>query len=146
MASISLPTVALIAAAGTAVSVGVSAYAAHEQGVATANADKQKARIAGEQATQNQIDMREKMLKALATQNAEAGAGGASISQANTKRQLTEAQNDLLTSQAGSSAEISLLDNAASASRTAGDLGAAASLASGAKSFAGDYANYQAVK
>ena len=136
MGSISLPTMAIIAAAGSAVSAGVAAYSSHEQGVAAANADKAKARVAGEQATQQQISMRQKMLAALATQSASAAAGGASISTANTMRQITQAQNDLLVSKAGASAQISLLDQAASASRSAGDLGAASDLASGAASFA----------
>ncbi|MDE2097054.1 MAG: hypothetical protein KGL39_07395 [Patescibacteria group bacterium] len=132
MGSISLPTMAIIAAASTAVSAGVAAYSAHEQGVAAANADKQKARVAQEQATQQQISMRQKLLASLATQNAQAGAGGASISTANTMRQITQAQNDLMVSRAGASAQVSLLDQAAAASRSAGDLGAANDLASGA--------------
>lgn len=136
MGSISLPAMAMIAAAGTAVSAGVAAYSAHEQGVAASNADKQKARIASEQATQQQISMRQKMLASLATQNAQAGAGGGSISTANTMRQITQGQNDLLVNKAGASAQVSLLDSAASASRAAGDLGAAGDLASGASSVA----------
>ncbi|HEV2178331.1 MAG TPA: hypothetical protein VGU20_31040 [Stellaceae bacterium] len=124
--------IALIAAATTAVSAGVAAYSAHEQGVAASNADKQKARIASEQATQQQIAMRQKMLMSLASQNAQAAAGGASISNANTMRQITQAQNDLMANRAGASAQVSLLDSAASASRSAGDLGAASDLAGGA--------------
>lgn len=139
MGSISLPTLALIAAAGTAASAGVAAYSAHQQGVAASNADKQKARAAAEQATQQQINMRQKMLASLASQNAQAGAGGVGVNKAGALRQITQAQNDLMVSKAGASSQVSLLDNAAAASRQAGDLGAASDLASGAASAAKMY-------
>lgn len=135
MGSISIPTAIMIAA--TVTSAGVAAYSAHEQGVAASNADKQKARIASEQATQQQIGMRQKMLSALASQSAAAGAGGGSVSQANTMRQITQAQNDLLVSKAGASAQVSLLDQAAASSRQAGNLGAVSALAGGASDVAG---------
>ena len=137
MASISLPTMAVIAAVGTAASAGVAAYSSHEQGVAASNADKQKARIAGEQATQQQINMRQKMLASLATQNAQAGIGGGSLSKASTMRQITQSQNDLMANQAGASAQVSLLDQAASASMSAGNLGAIGDVAGGIGKIAG---------
>jgi hypothetical protein len=127
---------AIIAASTAAVAAGVSAYSAHEQGVAAANADKQKARAAADQATSQQITMRQNMLKALSSQNAAAGVGGVGVSKANAMRQITQAQNDLITSKGGASAQISLLDSAASASRSAGDLAAVSDLAQGASSVA----------
>lgn len=128
-----------IAAATTAVSAGVAAYSSREQGIAAARADRAKARVAGEQAAQQQIDMRRKLLASLASQNAQAAAGGGSISTANTMRQITEAQNDLLANRAGASAQVSLLDQAGRDSVAAGNLGAASDLASGAASFAKIY-------
>lgn len=131
-----MASIAITAAAASAISAGVAAYSSHEQGVAASNADKQKARAAQEQAAQQQITMRQKMLASLATQNAQAAAGGASISTANTMRQITQAQNDLIVSRAGASAQVSLLDQAAAASRSAGNLGAASDLAGGVASAA----------
>jgi hypothetical protein len=142
MGSISIPTLTLIAASGAAVSAGVSAYASHEQGVAQANAYKQKARVEQEDAQQKQIAMRQNMLKALAAQNA--GGLGQGLSRANTMRQITDAQNDLLVSKAGASAPISLLDSAASSARSAGDLGAVGDVIGGAGTVASDYAAAQA--
>lgn len=136
MGSISLPTMAIIAAAGTAVSAGVSAYESHEQGVATQNADKQKARVEADSETQKQITMRQNMLRALASQNAGSlgavGTGAGSSFGANTNRQITQAQNDLSVSQANSSAQVSLLDQAGSNAVAAGNIGALGDAASGA--------------
>jgi hypothetical protein len=134
MGSISIPTMMMIASVASSAAM---AYESHEAGVAAANADKAKARIAGEQATQQQIGMRQKMLSAMASQNAAAGAGGGSVSKANTLRQITQAQNDLLVNKAGASAQVSLLDQAGRDSIRAGNLGAASDLASGAASVAG---------
>lgn len=136
MGSISLPTMAIIAAAGTAVSAGVAAYESHEQGVATANMNKQKARAEQISETQKQIDMRRNMLKALASQNAGTlgaiGTGAGTSFGANTRRQITEGQNDLLISKANESARISLLDQEGAAARSAGNIGAIGDLAGGA--------------
>lgn len=141
MGSITLPTMAIIAAAGTAVSAGVAAYESHEQGVATANADKRKARVEQEQETQKQITMRQNMLKALASQNAgtlgAVGTGRGTSFGANAMRQITEAQNDLLVSKSNASAQVSLLDQAASNARAAGDIGAIGAVAGGASKLAG---------
>lgn len=126
MGSITIPTAAIyIAAAGAAVSGGIAAYSAHEQGVATANADKRKARIEADSETQKQIGMRQNMLRALASQNAQAGAGGGSLSNANTMRQIDQAQNDIMVSKSNSSAQVSLLDQHASNAQSAGNLAAA---------------------
>ena len=138
MASISIPTVMMAVAAGGAT---YSAYQTHEAGVAQSNMDKQKARVAAMQATQQQIDQRQNMLKALATQNAAAGAGaigtgGATSFGANVKRQISQQQNDLLVSRANSSAQTSLLDQAAG---NAIDTGNAAAVGGLVKSAYGIY-------
>lgn len=141
MGSISLPTLAIIAAAGTATAAGVAAYESHEQGVAAANMDKQKGRAAAIDEKQKQIDMRENMLKALAAQNAGSlgaiGTGGATSFGANTRRQITQGQNDLLISKANSSAQVSLFDAAGSDARSAGDVGAAGDILKGVAGYAG---------
>jgi len=136
MGSITIPTMAIIAAAGAAVSAGVSAYESHEQGVAAANADKQKARVAQDQAAQQQITQRQNMLRALATQNAEAGVGGGGLNKASTMRQIAQNQNDLLVTSANASAQVSLLDNAAGAAISAGNIGAVGDIAGGVSSIA----------
>lgn len=146
MGSISLPTMAIIAAAGAAVSTGVSAYESHQQGVATANADKRKARVEQENATQKQITMRQNMLKALASQNAgtlgAAGTGRGTSFGANATRQITENQNDLLTNSANASAQVSLLDQAASNARAAGNIGAIGDVVAGAPSVIGGVSTF----
>lgn len=144
MASISVPTLMYIAIGATAVSAGLSAYESHEQGVATANADKRKARVEAENETQKQIGMRQNMLRALATQNAgslgAAGTGAESGFGANMRRQLTQGQDDLMISRSNSAAQVSLLDAAASNARSAGDLGAAGDIIGGAGKAASIYA------
>lgn len=135
MGSISVPTI--IALAGTAVSAGGAAYESHEQGVATSNADKQKATQAGIQGQQQQIDQRQKLLSALATQNAQAG--GAGLSKAGTLRQIDQEQNDLMVTSANTSSQVSLLDQAASNATSAGDIGAVGDLAGGAAKGASIY-------
>lgn len=128
---------AYVALAATAVAGGAAAYESHEQGVATSNADKQKARVAADQETQKQISMRQNMLRALATQQAQAGVGGAGADKANSLRQITQAQNDLMVSQANSSAQVSLLDQAASNAVSAGNIGALGDVAGTTAKLAG---------
>ena len=129
MASIS------VSAAATLLAAGVSAYSSHEQGVQVANADKARARQAGLQATQQQINMRQNMLRALASQNAGTlgaiGTGAASSFGANARRQINQEQNDLAVSNANASAQVSLLDTAAGNAAGAGNIGAAGDLVGG---------------
>ncbi len=128
----------LYAAIGaTAVAAGASAYESHEQGVATANADKRKARVEADKETQNQINMRQNMLRALATQNATAGVGGGTVNRAGALRQIDQAQNDIMVSKSNSSAQVSLLDQAAQNARSAGDIGAATDIVGGIGKAAG---------
>lgn len=140
MPSISVPTMAVIAAVGTAASVGVAAYSSHEQGVATKNADTQKARVEALSATQKQIDMRQNMLKALASQNAGTegaiGTGSATSFGANAGRQINQAQNDLAANSANASAQVSLLDQAGANAEAAGNLGAASDVVGGLGKYA----------
>lgn len=141
MGSITLPTMAIIAAAGTAVSAGVAAYSAHEQGVAQANVAKQKATQEALTETGKQITMRQNMLRALASQNAgtlgAVGTGGATSFGANARRQINQSQNDLLVSNANKSAQISLLDQSAKEDAAAGNLGALGDIVGGASKIAG---------
>ena len=124
-----------VSAAATVASAGMAAYESHVQGVQQANADQQKARAASIQATQQQITMRQNMLRALASQNAGTlgaiGAGGASSFAANARRQISQAQNDLLVSNANASAQISLLDQNASEASATGAVNGAIDLAGG---------------
>lgn len=137
MGSISLPTAAYIAAAATVVAGGAAAYESHEQGVATQNQDKQKARVEADKETQNQISMRQNMLRALATQDATAGVGGGGVSKANSLRQITQAQNDLMVSKSNSSAQVSLLDQAGANAAAAGNVGALGDVAGTTAKLAG---------
>ncbi len=141
MPSISLPTMAIIAAAGTAVTAGVAAYSAHEQGVAASNMDKQKARVEAINEQQKQINLRQNMLRAMASQNAGSlgavGTGAGSGFGANVTRQIDQEQNDIMISRANSSAQVSLLDQAGSNAKAAGNLGAVSDLTQGAASYAG---------
>lgn len=137
MGSVSIPAIGAfistyggaIAAGASAVAGGVTAYEAHVQGEAQANQAKQKARTVADQATQQQIQMRQNMLRALASQNAgtlgAVGTGAASGFGANAMRQITQNQNDLMVSSANSSAQISLLDQQASNDVAAGNATAA---------------------
>lgn len=127
MGSVSIPT--MIALGVSAASAGGAAYESHEQGVAASNMDKQKARTEALSATQKQIDMRQNMMRALASQNAGTmgaiGTGNGTSFGANANRQISQAQNDLAANSANSSAQISLLDQAGSNAVAAGNIGAA---------------------
>ena len=103
-----------------------SAYEAHEQGQAIKAADERKARVEADNARQKQIDMRQNMLRALASQNAgtlgAVGTGTSTGFGANAMRQINQNQNDLLISRANSSAEVSLLEQAGSNAAAAGNI------------------------
>jgi hypothetical protein len=96
-------------AAGLLGSAG-SAFEQHKAGVAQANDAAAKSRQAGLEAGQKQINIRQNMLKALASQNAAAGASGIGTGGsfgANVNRQITQNQNDLLALSADTSSEQS---------------------------------------
>jgi hypothetical protein len=128
MASISLPTIALITAGASVVSAGVAAYGQREAGIQTQRMDRQKANAAALQARQQQINMRQKMLTALASQNAgtlgAVGTGQGSGFGANAMRQIAQNQNDLLVSNANESSQVSLLDQQGANAAAAGTMGA----------------------
>lgn len=149
MGSISIPVyeflytygATIVAGAATVASSGVSAYAAHEQGVAIDNTNKQKARAEQISETQNQINMRENMLKALAAQNAgtlgAVGTGANTGFGTNARRQITQAQNDIMVSKANSSAQVSLLDQEGASAVAAGNIQAGGDIFAGAARVAG---------
>ena len=150
-----MPSIAVMEAAGSFISAnagtiatvagaagaGLSAYESHQQGVAASNMAKQKARVEALNAQQQQIDMRQKMLRALASQNAgtlgAVATGAATSFGANTRRQITQAQNDLLVNQANASAQASLLDQQAQNDIAAGNAGAAVDIFKGVSQAAG---------
>ncbi len=108
-----------------------SAFASHEAGVANKNEAEMKSRQAGLEAGQKQIQIRQNMLKALASQNAAAGAGGIGTGGsfgANVNRQITQNQSDLLALSADTSSQQSLYGQQASNAVTTGNLKAGASL------------------
>lgn len=139
MTSISVPAIAAfvstygsaIAAGATIVAGAATAYESHEAGVAAANQAKDKARVAADQSTQVQINQRQNLMRALASQNAQAGAGGIGTGGsfgANATRQITQNQNDLLVTQAGASAQIAGYNQQASNDILTGNINAGTSL------------------
>lgn len=147
MGSISLTTLAVISAASAAAGTAVSVYESHESGVAAANQAKDKARIANDQAVQQQINMRQNLVRALATQDAQAGAGGIGTGGsfgANALRQITQNQNDLLVTQAGASAQVSAYNQQASSDILMGNARAGASLLDGISTGAKNVATIEA--
>lgn len=140
MGSVSLPVAAWIAAGATVAGTAASAYESHEAGVAQSGQDKAKARQESLSAAQKQITQRQNMLRALATQNANAGQGGIGTGGgfgANVNRQLQEGQQDLLVTQAGASANISMLDYAAGNAMSQGNIGAGGDILNGISKVAG---------
>lgn len=121
-----------IATVASVASAGVAAYETHQAGVQAADQAKAKARVEADRAAQEQINSRQNMLRALASQNAGAlgavGTGAATGFGANARRQITQGQNDLLVSKANASAQISLLDQQASNAVSSGNIEAAGGL------------------
>jgi len=130
-----------VAAAATVASAGVAAYSSIQQGQEQAKVAKQKATQEALTETGKQITMRQNMLRALASQNAgtlgAVGTGGATSFGANARRQINQAQNDLLVSKANQSAQVSLLDQSAKEDVAAGNLGAIGDVAGGVAKLAG---------
>lgn len=149
MGSISIPVyeflysygAEIVAGAAVAASTGASMYASHQAGVAQANQDKQKARVEALNEQNKQISIRQNMIRALASQNASTvgavGTGANSGFGANARRQITQEQNDLLVSGANSSAQVSLLDQAAGNARAQGNIQGVADLTGGVAKLAG---------
>jgi hypothetical protein len=142
MATVGVATIVeYVAAAATVASAGYAAYESHEQGIQASNVAKAKARQEQISESQKQIQMRQNMLRALAAQNAgtlgAVGTGGATSFGANARRQINQAQNDLLVSKSNASAQISLLDQAAASDVAAGNAGAAQDIMGGLSKAAG---------
>ena len=127
-AGIGFGTAAQIASGVAAVG---SAYGQHKAGIAQKNEADMKARQAGLEAGQKQIQIRQNMLRALASQNAAAGAGGIGTGGsfgANVNRQITQNQNDLMALSADTSAQQSLYAQQGSNAARGGNVAAGASL------------------
>lgn len=124
-------------------SAGLSAYESHEAGVQQANQAKAKARVESDRAAQEQINTRQNMLRALASQNAGTlggvGTGANTGFGAGARRQISQNQNDLLVSKANASAQISLLDQQASNAVSAGNIGAGSDILGGVSAAARNY-------
>ncbi len=140
MGSVTLPTLSIIAAVGTVATASVAAVEAHQQGIATADADKRKANAEKLNAQQQMITSRQRMLAALASQDAgtlgAVATGAASGFGANANRQITQQQNDLAVVNANESSQISLLDQAASNATAAGNIGAISDIVGGVTKYA----------
>jgi hypothetical protein len=137
LASVGITTLVEYIAAGAAVAgAATAAYESREQGIAASKQDTRKARVEADQARQQAIDNRQRMLAALATQDAQAGVGGVGTGRgtsfgANVNRQITQQQNDLQVMAANSSAQVSLLDAAGANASQAGSVGAAGDIIGG---------------
>ena len=117
--------------AATALSGLGGAYEKHAQGVAASNDAKDKARQAGLEAAQKQIGIRQNMLRALSSQNAQAGQGGIGTGGsfgANVGRQISQNQNDLLALSADTSGQQQQYGSQAAAASQGGNVGAGLSL------------------
>jgi hypothetical protein len=131
MGSVSVPVALEIAAATAAAGTAVSAYSSYQAGQATKAQDKQKATQAGLDSGQKQIDIRQNMLRALASQNAQAGVGGIGTGGsfgANVNRQITQNQSDLATLSTDTITQQQLYAEAGNSAATTGALQAGSSL------------------
>ncbi len=118
---------AIVAAVGAA----VSAEGMHVAGVQAKNQDVLKSRQAGLDAQAKQIQIRQNMMQALASQNARAGAAGIGTGGsfgAGVQRQITQNQNDLLTNSANVTSQQQLFGMAGQSAVTQGNISAGASL------------------
>ena len=120
-----------LVAAAVAVAAMGTAFESHEAGVAVKNEDTVKARQAGLDAGAKQIDIRQKMMAALASQNAKAGAGGIGTGGsfgANVNRQITENQSDLLINSTNAQTQEQLYAMQGGSAEQEGNIKAGASL------------------
>jgi hypothetical protein len=114
-----------------AVGSAATAYSGIKSGQAIQAEDKMKARQAGLDATAKQIQIRQNMMQALASQNARAGANGQGTGGsfgATVQRQITENQNDLLTNSTNASTQSQLFNEQGNSAAQTGYLQAGASL------------------
>lgn len=128
-------------------SAGVAAYSGYRSSVEQKNAGivrseelKMQAAAEGDQARQQEIERRRNLVRALATQNARAGAagvetGGSIGSMARTD--IRDASNDLLSGQVNSGNRIRMLTSQAGNARRAGKAAATTTLLDTAGTIAG---------
>jgi hypothetical protein len=124
-------TLANAATAASALGAAGSAVSARMQGVAGRNDAVLKARQAGLEAGQKQIDIRANMLRALASQSAQAGVGGIGTGGsfgASVGRQISQNQNDLAALSGNNSVLQQQYGQQGSAALTGGNIKAGASL------------------
>ncbi len=134
---------AITAAAGAV----AGAAEQHRAGVEVKNQDVLKSRQAGLDAASKQIQIRQNMMQALASQNARAGAAGIGTGGsfgAGVQRQITQNQNDLLTNSANVASQQQLFGIAGASAEASGNIGAGASLldfagSNSAKTLAGSF-------
>lgn len=153
MGSVSLPMIGAYVAAGAEAAASAAAAASpylaaagaiagavatHQAGTAQKADAAMKSRQAGLEAGQKQISIRQNMLKALATQNAAAGASGIGTggsTGANIGRQITQNSSDLLALSADTSAEQSQYAAQGENAMTGANVKAGASLLDAGASF-----------
>jgi hypothetical protein len=115
----------------TAASGLMSATAARNAGIAQSNDMKYQAYVEGLSAKQQEIDRRRSLLRALASANAAAGAGGIETSGSFggiVRQSIKDNTNDLLIGAANASAKQQTLSIGARNARAAGNTNAALSL------------------
>lgn len=118
-------------AIAAAVGAAVTAVSSVKTGQAVKAEDTMKSRQAGLDAGAKQIDIRQNMLKAMASQNAAAGAGGIGTGGsfgAGITRQITQNQSDLLTTSTNAATQEQLFSLQGNNAATTGELNAGASL------------------
>ena len=131
MPSVSLPTAIAISAGVSAAGAAVSFVGTREAGIAKADQAQRQANQAKLDSTNKQIQIRQKMLSALASQNAAAGQGGIGTGGsfgANVNRQITQNQSDLMTLNADTSSQIASYESQASSAYTGSAVAAGGSL------------------
>ncbi len=142
-----MPYVVTAMAIVAAVGAAVSAEEMHIAGVQAKNQDVLKSRQAGLDAQAKQIQIRQNMMQALASQNARAGAAGIGTGGsfgAGVQRQITQNQNDLLTNSSNVASQQQLFGIAGASAEASGNIGAGASLldfagSNSAKTLAGSF-------
>lgn len=129
-----IPVATWISAAGVAVAAGAGIYSAYQQkkaGQIQAGELKAQARTEADAARQREIERRRDLLRALASQNAAAGAAGIETGGSLggiIKRNIRENTNDLLVENANTQARQRALASRASNARKQGNVAATTSL------------------
>ena len=117
----------------------LSAKAQRDAGIAAKNEAHNQAVREGDAARGREIERRRRLLQALASQSATAGAQGASPDWSVATSDISYAQNDILTDQSNTIAEQNALRARGRNARRAGNIGAITSLLDTAGSVAGTF-------